>query len=61
MVNRVILLIDGDNFSPNVVKFMMDDINSRGNIIIKKVYGDFSSKALNWKNSSRQLLLPHLN
>ena len=51
MENRFILLIDGDNFSPNAVKFMINDIKSRGNIIIKKVYGDFSSKALNWKNS----------
>ena len=51
MDNRFILLIDGDNFSPNSVKFMINDIKTRGNIIIKKVYGDFSSKALNWKNS----------
>ena len=51
MSNKFILLIDGDNFSPNCVKFMIDDIKSRGDIIIKKVYGDFSSKAINWKNS----------
>ena len=51
MDNRFILLIDGDNFSPNAVKFMINDIKTRGNIIIKKVYGDFSSKALNWKHS----------
>ena len=51
MSNKFILLIDGDNFSPNCVKFMIDDIKSRGDIIIKKVYGDFSSKAMNWKNS----------
>ena len=51
MDNRFILLIDGDNFSPNSVKFMINDIKTRGNIIIKKVYGDFSSKALNWKYS----------
>ena len=36
MDNRFILLIDGDNFSPNAVKFMINDIKNRGNIIIKK-------------------------
>ena len=42
----IALLIDGDNISYKYVPTILSELNKQGRIVIKRVYGDFSSKIL---------------
>lgn len=48
--NKIAVLIDGDNASPKNISAIFEELKALGDIIIKKVYGDFSQQNLNsWK------------
>lgn len=47
----IALLIDGDNISYKYLPTILGELNKQGRIVIKRVYGDFSSKILNpWRS-----------
>ncbi|MFA7222611.1 MAG: NYN domain-containing protein [Bacilli bacterium] len=47
----IALLIDGDNISYKYLPTILSELNKQGRIVIKRVYGDFSSKILTpWRN-----------
>lgn len=49
--NKIAVLIDGDNASPKKIDLVFEELNTIGEIIIKRVYGDFSRQNLHsWKN-----------
>lgn len=49
----IALLIDGDNISYKYLPTILSELNKQGRIVIKRVYGDFSSKILvPWKNAA---------
>jgi uncharacterized protein (TIGR00288 family) len=50
---RIAVLIDGDNANPKTIGNVLSKVSEFGEIIIKRVYGDFSLPHLsNWKNYS---------
>jgi len=49
----IALLIDGDNISYKYLPTILGELNKQGRIVIKRVYGDFSSKILTpWKEAA---------
>jgi uncharacterized protein (TIGR00288 family) len=49
----IALLIDGDNISYKYLPTILSELNKQGRIVIKRVYGDFSSKILSpWKDAA---------
>jgi len=49
----IALLIDGDNISYKYLPTILSELNKQGRIVIKRVYGDFSSKILTpWKEAA---------
>jgi Uncharacterized conserved protein len=54
----IALLIDGDNISYKYVPTILSELNKQGRIVIKRVYGDFSSKILvPWKDAAMKYSL----
>lgn len=53
---RLVVLIDADNASPNIIVELMAEIAKYGTASVKRIYGDWTSPNLkNWK----ELLLEH--
>lgn len=49
----IALLVDGDNISYKYLPTILSELNKQGRIVIKRVYGDFSSRILTpWKNAA---------
>ncbi|NLJ32715.1 MAG: NYN domain-containing protein, partial [Erysipelotrichaceae bacterium] len=45
------LLIDAENISPDYISIIYDEANKYGTLSYKRIYGDWSSTALNkWRN-----------
>jgi hypothetical protein len=55
---RFAVLIDGDNASYKTIGKILDQVRILGRIIIKRVYGDFSTSGLSpWRKASNELAL----
>lgn len=53
---RLVVLIDADNASPNIIVELMTEIAKYGTVSVKRIYGDWTSPNLkHWK----ELLLEH--
>ena len=47
----LVLLIDGDNVSAKLAEFIFSQIEQRGRVVVKRIYGDWSSSRLqSWKS-----------
>lgn len=58
VVLRIVVLIDADNAQSLKVKAIMDEISTRGRILVKRAYGDWSSNYLNqWKDKLNELAI----
>ncbi len=49
-MNKYALLIDGDNISPSYLENILREVNNEGEILIKRIYGDWSTPNMNgWR------------
>ena len=49
------LLIDADNVSARYIKPILTELSKYGNITYKRIYGDWTKKALSaWKETARE-------
>lgn len=56
MTEKIALLIDCDNISCNTIEDILKDIAKKGDIIIKRAYGNWSSNTLkNWPHKLNNL------
>ncbi len=47
---RFALIIDGDNVSPKYLRPILDELNKQGEVVIKRIYGDWTESSMNgWK------------
>lgn len=47
---RFALIIDGDNVSPKYLRPILDELNKSGEVVIKRIYGDWTENSMNgWK------------
>ena len=52
---RIAILIDADNVSARYIKPILTELSKYGNITYKRIYGDWTRKALSaWKESARE-------
>jgi uncharacterized protein (TIGR00288 family) len=55
---KIAVLIDAENASYNVLGAVLTELSKHGHIIVKKAYGDWSSKHLvNWKTPLNELAI----
>lgn len=48
---KIAVLIDGDNANSKLIEKILHEVSQYGDIVIKKVYGDFSKQSLfSWKS-----------
>ncbi len=49
---RIALLIDGDNAQPSLITNMLDEASKYGLVIIRRIYGDWTTSNMNgWKDT----------
>ena len=49
---RVAILIDAENVAPKYISIILNEANNLGNIIIKRIYGDWTSQQMaSWRNT----------
>ena len=49
---RVAILIDAENVAPKYISIILNEANNLGNIIIKRIYGDWTSPQMaSWRNT----------
>ena len=49
-IKNMALFIDGDNISPKYLERIIAEVIQKGNIVIKRIYGDWTSSNMNgWK------------
>ncbi|MFH2060510.1 MAG: NYN domain-containing protein [Pseudomonadota bacterium] len=55
---KIAVLIDADNAQYSKIKLILDEISTHGHIVVKRAYGDWSSKYLkNWKQCLNELAI----
>lgn len=55
---KIVILIDADNAQYSKIKLILDKIATKGHVVIKRAYGDWSSENLkNWKTSLNELAI----
>ena len=48
---RVAVLIDAENVAPKYISIILNEANNLGNIIIKRIYGDWTIQQMgSWRN-----------
>ena len=49
---RIAMLIDGDNASPSLIGNMLAEASKYGVVIIRRIYGDWTTSNMNgWKDT----------
>lgn len=53
--HRIAILVDGDNISPNQLKEIYSLTSNHGEVVIRKIFGDWShSNLVGWKSASAE-------
>ncbi|NLC27798.1 MAG: NYN domain-containing protein, partial [Campylobacteraceae bacterium] len=55
---KLVVLIDADNAQMSKIGLILSELSSHGHIIVKRAYGDWSSRYLkNWRDSLNELAI----
>jgi len=55
---KIAMFIDGDNISPKYLLGIMSELQKRGTLAIKRIYGDWTSTHMNgWQDSLKQFCI----
>ena len=50
-INKIALLVDGDNAQPKLLNLILEEASKYGKVTIRRVYGDWTKPQMNsWKN-----------
>ncbi|WP_037287738.1 NYN domain-containing protein [Saccharibacillus sacchari] len=57
-LKKIAVLIDADNAQKKKIKYIFEEVSTKGHIITKRAYGDWSNETLkNWKNDLNELAI----
>ncbi len=55
---KIAVLIDADNTSGKKLKLILEEISAKGQVVVKRAYGDFSNESLkNWQIPLNELAI----
>jgi uncharacterized LabA/DUF88 family protein len=57
-VNRIALLVDGDNAQPKLLNLILEEASKYGKVTIRRVYGDWTTSHMNsWKTMLNEMAI----
>lgn len=55
-INRIALLVDGDNAQPRLLNLVLEEASKYGKVTIRRVYGDWTTSHMNsWKSQLNEM------